>query len=145
MQMQTQQRDVLPGAITLWIDPVPRNGNQNMAADELLSRRSEAWLRIYAWERPADFTLRFDYSIPKAVGVTKDVKNNDILQLALPLLSGFSYPIKKFSFTVTLPGQEGVMYPPADQLYLWIHGALATALQQLFVRRQAAAGIVANI
>ena len=22
------------------------------------------------------------------------------------------------------------MYPPADQLYLWIHGALATALQQ---------------
>ena len=37
MQMQTQQRDVLPGAITLWIDPVPRSGYANMAADELLA------------------------------------------------------------------------------------------------------------
>ncbi|MBR5879894.1 MAG: hypothetical protein IKY91_10075, partial [Akkermansia sp.] len=53
MQMQTQQRDVLPGAITLWIDPVPRSGYRNMAADELLSRRGEAWLRIYTWDRPA--------------------------------------------------------------------------------------------
>ena len=53
MQMQTQQRDVLPGAITLWIDPVPRSGYANMAADELLSRRSESWLRIYTWERSA--------------------------------------------------------------------------------------------
>ena len=53
MQMQTQQRDVLPEAITLWIDPIPRTGYQNMAADELLSRRGEAWLRIYGWRLPA--------------------------------------------------------------------------------------------
>ena len=53
MQMQSPQRDVLPGAITLWIDPVPRSGYPNMAADELLSRRPEAWLRIYTWSRPA--------------------------------------------------------------------------------------------
>ena len=57
-----------------------------------------------------DFTIRFDYNIPKVVGVTKDVKGNDILQLVLPLVSGFSYPIKELSFIINLPGD--IVYQP---------------------------------
>ena len=57
-----------------------------------------------------DFTVRFDYSIPKVVGVTKDAKGKDILQLALPLLSGFRYPVKEFSFIINLPGN--IVYKP---------------------------------
>ena len=68
MQMQNQQRDVLPRAITLWIDPVPRRGYPNMAADELLSRRGEAWLRIYTWERPAVSFGYFD-TATEAAGI----------------------------------------------------------------------------
>ncbi len=125
MQMQTQQRDVLPGAITLWIDPVPRSGYANMAADELLSRRAESWLRIYTWERSA---VSFGYF--------------DTAAEAAAIFPGASEYIRRwtgggivdhrigYTYTVTLPAEEGVMYPPADQLYLWIHGALATALQQ---------------
>ena len=46
-----------------------------------------------------EFTVRFDYTLPKAVGVTPERK----LQLSLPMLSGFDYPVEIFSFIVTLP------------------------------------------
>ena len=57
-----------------------------------------------------DFTIRFDYSIPSTVGVAEDAQGNDILQLTLPLLSGFSYPVKDLSFIINLPGD--IKYQP---------------------------------
>ena len=39
--------------LRLWCDPLPRDGYHNMAADELLLGRPEAWLRFYGWSRPA--------------------------------------------------------------------------------------------
>ncbi len=129
MQMQTQQRDVLPEAITLWIDPIPRTGYQNMAADELLSRRGEAWLRIYGWRLPAVSFGYFDTAteaasiFPGAQEYIRRWTGGGIVDHRI----GYTY-------TVTLPGREGIMYPPADQLYVWIHGALAVALQQSGVK-----------
>lgn len=129
MQMQTQQRDVLPEAITLWIDPIPRTGYQNMAADELLSRRGEAWLRIYGWRIPAVSFGYFDTAteaasiFPGAQEYIRRWTGGGIVDHRI----GYTY-------TVTLPGREGIMYPPADQLYVWIHGALAVALQQSGVK-----------
>ena len=35
---------------------------------------------------------------------------------------------KGYTYTVTLPSREGVMYPTAENLYIWIHTALAKAL-----------------
>ena len=125
MQMQPQQSSVLPSSIRLWIDPVPRTGYQNMAADELLSRRGEAWLRIYGWALPAVSFGYFDTAteaasiFPGAQEYIRRWTGGGIVDHRI----GYTY-------TVTLPGQEGVMYPPADQLYIWIHGALAEALQQ---------------
>lgn len=50
-----------------------------------------------------DIPLRFDYKLPKAVGVVK-VGTERRLQLSLPMLCGFSYPVDSLSFIITLPG-----------------------------------------
>ena len=46
-----------------------------------------------------EFPIRFDYILPKAVGVTADRQ----LQLTLPMLCGFDYPVESLSFIITLP------------------------------------------
>ncbi len=56
------------------------------------------------------FTLRFDYTIPKAVALAE--KEDDvILQLTLPLLSGFAYPVQNLQFVVAMPAQ--IAYAPS--------------------------------
>ena len=64
-----------------------------------------------------DFTLRFDYTIPKAVKVKvlpegasasekkafEEVFAKTPLQLDLPLLCGFAYPVDNLQFVVSLP------------------------------------------
>lgn len=47
-----------------------------------------------------DFTVWFDYTVPGAVKVN-DKKN---LQLDLPMLCGFDYPVNLLTFAITLPG-----------------------------------------
>lgn len=47
-----------------------------------------------------DFTLTFTYTLPNLV-VTNDV---GLLELQLPLLAGFAYPVQALEFSVTLPG-----------------------------------------
>ena len=57
-----------------------------------------------------DFTVRFDYTIPNAVAVAEDAQGSRILQLQLPLLSGFTYPVNELSFIINLPSD--VKYQP---------------------------------
>ena len=57
-----------------------------------------------------DFTVRFDFTLPKAVAVAVTEKNERYLQLTLPLLSGFTYPVQSLNFVVTLPGE--IKYVP---------------------------------
>ena len=62
-----------------------------------------------------DFTVRFDYTIPNAVKVipfeNEEGKQTAYLELQLPLLSGFSFPVEHLSFVVTMPGN--VKWMPA--------------------------------
>ena len=55
-----------------------------------------------------DFTVRLDYTIPEAVKVVpyenEDGKQTAYLEMQLPLLSGFSFPVENLSFVVTMPG-----------------------------------------
>lgn len=55
-----------------------------------------------------DFTIRLDYTIPEAVKVipfeTEEGKQSAYLQLELPLLNGFSFPVQNLSFVITMPG-----------------------------------------
>lgn len=46
-----------------------------------------------------EFPVRFDFTLPKAVSVTADKH----LQLTIPMLCGFDYPVENLSFIITLP------------------------------------------
>lgn len=50
-----------------------------------------------------DFTLTFTYTLPQVV----TTNSAGLLQLQLPLLSGFAYPVQALEFSVTLPGPVG--------------------------------------
>ncbi len=123
--MQQAEPDVLlPQSIRLWCDPIPRSGYENMAVDELLSRRPEAWLRVYGWAKPAVSFGYFD-STPVAASI---FPGEGIEYIRRWTGGGIVDHRKGYTYTVTLPAREGVMYPPSDRLYKWIHGALAEAL-----------------
>lgn len=122
---QQQSFDLLPERITLWCDPIARTGYANMAADELLSRRPEAWLRVYGWARPA---VSFGY-FDTAQEAARLFPGRDVEYIRRWTGGGIVDHREGYTYTVTLPAVAGGMYPPADQLYLWIHGALARALQ----------------
>ena len=47
-----------------------------------------------------DFTLNFTYSLPNLIVVN----DAGLLELQLPLLAGFAYPVQALEFSVTLPG-----------------------------------------
>ncbi|MBQ2379194.1 MAG: hypothetical protein II295_02260 [Akkermansia sp.] len=115
----------LPSTIRFWCDPVLRTGYENMAADELLSRRPEAWLRIYGWAKPAVSFGYFD-STPVAAAI---FPGEGIEYIRRWTGGGIVDHRKGYTYTVTLPAREGCIYPPADKLYKWIHGALAESLK----------------
>ena len=48
---------------------------------------------------PGDFTIRFDYMIPDVVYPIEGRK----LQMTLPLMNGFSYPVTSLSYVITMP------------------------------------------
>lgn len=48
-----------------------------------------------------DFSLSIHYTLPDVIHFTEQ----DMLQLRLPLVSGFAYPIEEVSFSVMLPGE----------------------------------------
>lgn len=110
--------------LRLWYDPCPRSGYANMAADELLSRRPEAWLRVYRWAKPAVSYGYFDRA-----------------EEARRLFPGAEEYIRRWTgggivdhrhgqtYTLTLPAKPGLVYPESAALYAWIHGALTTTLQ----------------
>ncbi len=129
--MQQQMPDgLLPQSICLWCDPIARTGYENMAADELLSRRPEAWLRVYGWAKPAVSFGYFD-STPVAAAI---FPGEGIEYIRRWTGGGIVDHRKGYTYTVTLPAKGGVIYPPADKLYKWIHGALAEALAAVGVK-----------
>lgn len=68
-----------------------------------------------------DASIRFEYTIPKAVKVVRDDKQYSYalkgdLMLTLPMLSGFEMPIEHLSFTITMPGSDAFM-PRWNSIY----------------------------
>ncbi len=113
-----------PERICLWLDPIAREGYHNMAADELLARRPEAWLRIYGWDRPSVSFGYFD-----TVSVAASIFPGEGISYIRRWTGGGIVDHRKGqTYTVTLPAKPGVMYPTSAELYKWIHGALAEAL-----------------
>ncbi len=113
-------------SLNLWCDPLPRSGYENMAADELLSRRGEAWLRIYGWAKPAVSFGYFDTETE-----AKRLFPGDGVEYIRRWTGGGIVDHRLgYTYTLTLPAVAGYMYPTSAHLYKWIHGALAVALAQ---------------
>lgn len=111
--------------LRLWVDPIARDGYENMAADELLARRPEAWLRIYTWASPSVSYGYFD-----TAGVAAALfPGDDIRYIRRWTGGGIVDHRSGYTYTLTLPARENP-YPPASTLYRWIHGALAQALRR---------------
>lgn len=73
-----------------------------------------------------DASIRFEYTVPDAVRVVKVETNGKAetagkskypLQLDLPMLSGFPYPVESLSFTVTMPGSTFTSKPTFTSIY----------------------------
>ena len=84
--------------------PLPYNAekitvNGNSVATSRVGGKTLVDLNRITGGMVGEFTLRFDYILPKTVGVTAD----KTLRLDLPMLCGFTYPVESLSFIVTLP------------------------------------------
>ncbi len=69
-------------------------------------------------------TIRFDYTIPEAVRVVKvdDKLKNKVdydrfLQLTIPMLTGFEYPVENLNFTITMPASSMTFSPEFTSTY----------------------------
>ena len=108
----------------LWVDPQLRIGYENMAADELLSRRPEAWLRIYGWAEPSVSYGYFDTATTAAA----IFPGSGLRYIRRWTGGGIVDHRSGHTYTLTLPSRAE-LYPCSAELYRWIHGALARALQ----------------
>ena len=58
-----------------------------------------------------DFSMQFDYELPQLLTIYEEENLKDKLmeekklQMDLPMLSGFAYPVEKFSFVINFPGK----------------------------------------
>ena len=63
-----------------------------------------------------EIVLRFEYTLPEAVQITKineGTKSEEwVLMLSVPLLSGFDYPVETLNFTITMPPGKMTHLPP---------------------------------
>ena len=68
-----------------------------------------------------ELVLRFEYTLPEAVEITKineGTKDEEwVLMLSVPLLSGFDYPVETLSFTITMPPGKMTERPALTSIY----------------------------
>ena len=68
-----------------------------------------------------ELVLRFEYTIPEAVQITKVYEGTKkeawVLMLSVPLLSGFDYPVESLHFTITMPPGKMTHRPELSSIY----------------------------
>lgn len=112
--------------LTLWRDPVPRTGTENMAADELLLSLPGSWLRIYSWGEP---TVSFGYFDTSAEA--RRLFPGEGLSFVRRWTGGGIVDHRHDTpFTLALARADRPGNPASAALYRWIHGDLAAAMQQ---------------
>ena len=66
-------------------------------------------------------SVQFSYTIPEAVKVVKinegEANEERVLQLQIPILCGFEYPVESLSFTINLPSGELSDQPEFTSIY----------------------------
>ncbi|MEX1110555.1 MAG: hypothetical protein WEB31_02020 [Chthoniobacterales bacterium] len=109
--------------LSLWIDPVPRDGPSQMACDEALLQRSDgAVLRVFRWSEP---WISIGYFTPwhEAGGDGRPVCRRWTG-------GGLVVHEEDFTFALTAPRSEGWARLRPEESYRVVHAALAGALRE---------------
>ncbi len=69
-----------------------------------------------------ELALRFEYTLPEAVRMVKYQENEKAkpkwqMQMDIPLLSGFDYPVESLNFTITMPPGKMTHRPSLTSIY----------------------------
>lgn len=129
-QVEEDLRFALPGEAT----NITVNGSRGRSRKENGLKMLD--ISRFVGKAVGDFTLTFTYNLPNLI-TTNDAEQ---LELRLPLLAGFSYPVQTLEFSVTLPGP--ITAKPAfssgyhqanieKDLYFTTSGATITAASQV--------------
>lgn len=110
--------------------PLPPNAkNVTMNGNKAGCTRSDAMTAVDISKITRGYTgdaaIRFEYTIPNVVKVNRDSQDKDNtskekrkqLQMDIPLLSGFRYPVEQINFTVTMPSGEMTNKPSFTSIY----------------------------
>ena len=106
--------------------PLPLNAkNISLNNSPVSTSRSAAATLVDISKLSKDYTgelaLRFEYTIPEAVQITKINEGTKderwVLMLSVPLLSGFDYPVEAMNFTITMPPGEMPNRPTLNSIY----------------------------
>lgn len=110
--------------------PLPPNAkNVTMNGNKAYCTRSDAMTAVDISKITRGYTgdaaIRFEYTLTDVVKLNRDNQDKDNaskekrkqLQLDLPLLSGFRYPVEQINFTVTMPPGEMTNKPGFTSIY----------------------------
>ena len=106
--------------------PLPLNArNINLNGSPVSTSKSAAATLVDISKLSKDYVgelaLRFEYTIPEAVEITKINEGQKdekwVLMLTIPLLSGFDYPVETLNFTITMPPGQMTHRPTLSSIY----------------------------
>ncbi len=116
----------LEAAVEKLYFPLPLNAkNITLNGSPVSTSRSAAATLVDISKLSRDYVgelaLRFEYTLPEAVQITKINEGTKdqtwVLQLAIPLLSGFDYPVESLNFTITMPPGKMTHRPTLTSIY----------------------------
>lgn len=116
----------LEAAVEKLYFPLPLNAkNITLNGSPVSTSRSSAATLVDISKLSRDYVgelaLRFEYTLPEAVQITKINEGTKsqawVLQLSIPLLSGFDYPVESLTFTITMPPGKMTHRPTLTSIY----------------------------
>ena len=116
----------LEAAVEKLYFPLPLNAkNITLNGSQVSTSRGSAATLVDISKLSRDYVgelaLRFEYTLPEAVQITKINEGTKsqawVLQLSIPLLSGFDYPVESLTFTITMPPGKMTHRPTLTSIY----------------------------
>ena len=115
----------LESATTGLTFPLPLNAtsitlNESMASTKKTAAATEVDIGRITNDYVGEASFRLAYAIPEAVKVSPEalkINAKHKLQLVMPMLSGFQYPVEKVTFVITLPGSCVGLLPTFSSTY----------------------------